>query len=332
MNKKIVIAFLLCVLSWSGLMAQTVSVTFSHDESFTNTAIVKKMENNLSKVLTEINRAYNANDEVNMVGLPLTQFAKESLGMLWSNTLFYCDDIYVVTRMWNFSNGYMVRQIPLLLTPRDQSGGKEIYQEAVVEFDAAGNISDIQFASLKQMGESLEQAGDPVDVERKITILSYCDRFRTAYNTKDMKFLQQVFSDDALIITGSVITSKVYDGKPISSVKYKKQNKEQYLENLQRAFTANQWIEVTFSEIGTNGEGGASMGITRSTENPNLYGVRLRQEWKSSRYSDVGYVFLLWDFTNEDAPVIHVRTWQPEWVGGNKISDKELFSLEDFED
>lgn len=331
MSKRTVLFTLLLLLPFAFLKAQ-VSVTLTHDASFKNESIIRKMEGNLSKVLTEINNAYNAKQELNLVGLPMTQFAKEGISMLWANSAFFCDDNYVVTRMWNFSNGYMVRQVPLLITPRDNSGSKEVFQEAVVEFDAAGNISDFKFASLTQMGESLEHAGDPVDVERKITILSYCDRFRTAYNTKDIKFMQQVFSDDALIITGTVITSKANDGmKPVSSVKYKKQNKEQYIANLQRAFAANQWIEVTFSEIGTNGEGGASIGITRSTENPNLYGVRLRQEWKSSRYSDEGYVFLLWDFTNEDAPIIHVRTWQPEWVGGQKISDKELFSLEDFE-
>ncbi|MBO4645806.1 MAG: hypothetical protein J5642_04750 [Bacteroidales bacterium] len=329
MGKKIFLAILLLFVPY--VMKAQVSVTFTHDTTFKGESIIRKMEGNLSNVLTEINNAYDGKREINLGGLPMTQYAKEGLSSLWANSSFFCDDSYVVVRMWNFSNGYMVRQIPLLITPRDNSGNRKVYQEAVVEFDVSGNISDFKFASLVQMGESLEHAGDPVDVERKITILSYCDRFRTAYNTKDIQFMQQVFSEDALIITGTVITSKAYDGKPISSVKYKKQNKAQYIANLKRAFDANEWIDVKFSEIGTNGEGGASIGITRSTENPNLYGVRLRQEWKSSRYSDEGYVFLLWDFTNEDAPVIHVRTWQPEWVGGKKLSDRELFSLEDFE-
>lgn len=331
MKKSLLLCSFIVTLFFVKVTAQTVSVTLSHDESFTNESIVKKMENNLSKVLSEINTAYSEKREVNIVGLPLTQFAKDALSMLWSNTLFYCDDSYLVVRMWNFSNSYMVRQVPILLIPRDGSSKKEVYQEAVVEFDASGNVSDFKLASVKHLGESFERMGNPVDVERKIMILSYCDRFRTAYNTKDIQFMQQVFSDDALIITGTVITTKTYEGKPITSVRYKKQNKEQYLANLQKAFAANEWIDVKFSEIGTQGDGEASIGITRSTENPNLYGVRLRQEWKSSRYSDKGYVFLLWDFTNENSPVIHVRTWQPEWVGDKKISDRELFSLEDFE-
>ena len=114
-------------------------------------------------------------------------------------------------------------------------------------------------------------------------------------------------------------------------VLYKKQNKQQYLANLKRAFLRNKWIDVKFFQIGEKGETGGPDAITRSTVNPNMYGVRLRQEWRSSNYSDEGYVFLLWDFTNEDAPVIHVRTWQPEWVGGQKLPENDIFSLSDFD-
>ena len=260
----------------------------------------------------------------------MTKFAQESLSTLWANAKFYVDDPYPCLRLWNFSNGYMVRQVPLLLFPRDKSADKDIYQEAAIDFDTDGNISDFTFVSLKQLGESLEKGGDPVDKERRAIILKYCDRFCTAYNTKDMKFMQQVFGEDALIITGSVVKTKTTDGKYISSVKYKKQDKEQYLANLQNVFRKNEWIKVTFYEIGYKGEGGGTA-VTRSTENPNFYGVRLRQSWKSSSYSDEGYVFLLWDFTNEDKPVIHVRTWQPEYIEKDKkLPEKDLFTLEDF--
>ena len=51
--------------------------------------------------------------------------------------------------------------------------------------------------------------------------------------------------------------------------------------------------------------------VERNPLHPSIYGVTLRQEWYASAYSDVGTVFLLWDFTNEDRPKIYVRTWQP---------------------
>ena len=312
------------------MSAQTVSVTLSHDKTFTNETAINRMEANLGKLLNELNLAEQSGRKLILDGFPMTKEAKATLNRLWEDAHFFCDDSYVVTRLWNLQNSYMVRQIPLILTSRDTST-VATYQEAVVEFDANGTITDFMFSSYSQLGEGTN-VGDPVlDVMRRNIILKYCDRFRTAYNTKDLNFLQQVFSEKALIITGSVVQTKSYDGKPITSIKYKKQDKEQYLANLKKAFERNAWIDVKFTQIGENGESGESLGITQSSEDPNIYGVRLRQVWKSSTYHDEGYVFLLWDFTDEKHPVIHVRTWQPEWVGGKKISDDELFGLSDFE-
>lgn len=326
MIKRILLTAFFCVLAWVGIHAQ-VSVVLQYDTCFKNEAIVKKMEANLSKVLTEINSAYEAKREIKVVGLPMDKFAQESLSSLWANAQFHVDDDYPVLRLWNFSNGYMVRQIPLRLFPRDKSADKDIYQEAAVYFDTDGNISDFTFVSLKQLRESLEKGGDPVDKERKAIILKYCDRFCTAYNTKDMEFMRQVFGGDGLIITNSVVRTKATDGN--IPRKYN-QDKEHYLASLQNVFSKNEWIKVTFYEIGYKGEGGGSA-ITRSCENPNFYGVRLRLLWESSSYREEGYIFWLWDFTNEDKPVIHVRTWQPEYIEKDKkLSEKDLFTLEDF--
>ena len=39
-------------------------------------------------------------------------------------------------------------------------------------------------------------------------ILDFTERFRTAYNEHNINFLDAIFSDDALIITGKVIERK----------------------------------------------------------------------------------------------------------------------------
>ena len=156
------------------------------------------------------------------------------------------------------------------------------------------------------------------EVEKRMKIRAYCERLQTAYNQKDIDFINQIFSDDALIITGTVVSVKPMEDRYANKLKvvYKKQNKEQYIANLKKAFLRNKWIDVKLSDIEENGNlPNACAGVTRSKINPNMFGVRLRQEWRSSNYSDVGYLFLLWDFTDEDKPVIHVRTWQPEFVG-----------------
>ena len=118
----------------------------------------------------------------------------------------------------------------------------------------------------------------------------------------------------------------------VEKVKYTQYNKQQYLDNLRKAFANNRYIDVKFSEIGENGEDTGCGTVTQAIQNKNMYGVRLRQEWHSSNYSDTGYLFLLWDFTDEMAPVIHVRTWQPEIVNGKKIDPDEITSIGDFFD
>lgn len=331
MKRLILVLFCICQGMYT-LTAQNVEVTLTTDEHAERPAVLERLQDNLSALLTEINAAEKENRDLNIAGLPLDDMARKSLTMMWANIHFYCDDEEVVDRCWVFENSFMVRQIPLIIVPQGETFGSGTFQEAVVEFDRNGRISDFRFALDAQLSEGMEKCGAAVEEDRRMMILQQCERFRTAYNTKDIDFLKLIFSDDALIITGSVVMAKPtetsYGGQKVI---YKKQTKQQYIANLRRAFIRNKWIDVKFSQIGDNGEQGGCPGITRSSVNPNMYGVRLRQEWRSSNYNDEGYLFLLWDFTDETKPVIHVRTWQPEWVGNQKLPEKDIFSLTDFD-
>ena len=64
---------------------------------------------------------------------------------------------------------------------------------------------------------------------------------------------------------------------------------------------------------------------------PDFYGVTLKQGWTSGRYHDDGYLFLLWDFRDDKAPEIHVRTWQPDKIGSKPLPKDEIFTLSDFD-
>jgi len=143
------------------------------------------------------------------------------------------------------------------------------------------------------------------------------EQFRNAYCQKDINFMDQVFSEDALIITGKVMKSVKYEGP---KVEYSVKNKQQYLNNLRGVFAKNKYINVHFDDIS----------VVRHGSKPNFYGVTLRQGWRSSTYSDDGVVFIVWDFTDEFAPKILVRTWQSlEEVDelGNKVFDIQDFKL-----
>lgn len=330
---------MLCVCSLIAvLFANAITVTITVDEGFDNPAILEKMQTNLGHVLTEINDAYNGKRDINTSSLQMDDHAKNMLVTLWSTVHFYCDDEEVVDRCWPLKNSYLLRQIPLILEPQDETFTSGTYQEAVIEFDKTGKISDFRFALDAQLSESMERCGSVVETERRMIILDYIEQFRTAYCTKDIDFMEKIFSDDAVIITGKVIRTRPNDfGKSNAKVVYNKQTKQEYLRNLKRAFLRNKYIDVKFSEIGGGSNEGGCPGITRSQNNPNFYGVRLFQEWKSSNYSDEGYVFLLWNFTNENEPVIEVRTWQPSYIatgGGQKqaLPEEDIFNMSSVED
>ena len=317
------------------LPAHAVDVTLTVDEHVDRPSALAAAQSNLAAVLTEINRAQKAKESVSVKNLRMDEFAKKSLARLWAVTPFYCDDEEVVERCWVFKNGtMMVSHIPLIITPEDENFGLGTYQEAVVEFDTKGQLIDFRFALDAQTAESMERCGTVVDKEKQMIILQYVERFRTAYNQKDISTIEKMFSDDALIITGRVVMAKPQGDQGAQfKVEYNKQNKQQYISNLRRAFLRNKWIDVKFSQIGENGEDGGCAGITQSTKDKTKYGVRLRQSWKSSNYSDEGYLFLPWEFPEDGGdPIIHVRTWQPEMVGGtHQKPDDNISTLGGFD-
>ena len=297
--------------------ANPVKVTLLVDEGVQRSASVDVASRNLSQVLTEINRAQKSKSILTTKHLAMDDFSLKSLIRLWDVTPFYCEDSEIVEHCWVFKDGsMMVYNIPLIITPKEEEFGLGTYQEAVVEFDAQGKITDFRFALDAHMAESLRHCGSVVDEETYMIIMKYIERFRTAYNKRDSNYIEKIFSDDALIITGKVVLARSSSDYNVSTqkVEYTKQTKEQYIRNLKKAFKRNKWINVKFSEIATGDTGGCA-GVTRSDVNPHMYGVRLIQEWNSSNYSDKGYLFLLWEFPEEGDPVIHVRTWQPEYVG-----------------
>lgn len=338
MNRKMTYVWIALLAMWVCAISpmKAVTVTLTIDEGVDRPVGLTMAERNLGMILTEINRAQQAKTILTTKGLPMDDFSLKSLLRLWAVTPFYCDDEEVVERCWIFKDGtMMVSHIPLIITPEGENFGIGTYQEAVVEFDARGHVTDFRLALDAHTAESMERCGSVVEKEKQMIIMQYIERFRTAYNQRDSDYIEKIFSDDALIITGKVVTTRNRNdmGGFSQKVEYTKQTKEQYIRNLKRAFRRNKWIDVKFSEIGENGETGGCAGITQSTIDKTKYGVRLRQEWNSSNYSDKGYLFLLWEFPeNGGDPIIHVRTWQPEWVGGvRQQPDDDISTLGAFD-
>lgn len=318
--KKLPVLLYTLILSFS-LHAH--GVTFVVSDGIDNDAIKTKIESGVSKLLTEINEAQAAGRALNFNAVNVGTRVQQSMAMLWENSPFVCTDEEIVEHCITTGSGYQVRNIPLMMKPTgEREFGEDEYQEAVISFDQQGNVESFYLSiSMNLYMNVIKSNLELTDLRRRQLILDYVEQFRTAYNQKDINFLNQVFSDDALIITGKVIHQKHAEGFSTPKIQYNKQSKEQYIKNLRGVFARNSYIKVAFDEIE----------VMRHPVNPNFYGVTLKQGWTSSNYHDDGYLFLLWDFTNESAPQIHVRTWQPDKIGNKPLPKDEIFTLSDFD-
>ena len=318
--KKILLIVLVVL---SAIQGKADNITFTISDGIDNAAIKSKMEKSVSRMLNEINAAQSAGRNLNFSVMGVDTRVQQSMAMLWENSPFMCTDDDIVEHCITTGSGYQVRNIPLMMKPTgEREFGEDEYQEAVISFDRQGNVESFYLSiSMNLYMNVIKSNLELTDLRRRQLILDYVEQFRTAYNQKDINFLNQVFSDDALIITGKVITTKHAEGFTSQKIQYNKQSKEQYIKNLRGVFARNSYIKVTFDEIE----------VMRHPVNPNFYGVTLLQGWTSGKYHDDGYLFLLWDFTNENAPQIHVRTWPPDKIGGKALPKDEVFSLSDFD-
>ena len=315
---------LLLMLLVAATQVKADKVSFTISDGMDNASMKAKIENTVSNMLNEINAAQEAGRSLNFSSMGnIGTRVQQSMAMLWENSPFKCTDDDIVEHCITTGTGYQVRNIPLEMKPTgEREFGEDEYQEAVISFDKQGNLESFYLSiSMNLYMNVIKSNLELTDLRRRQLILDYVEQFRTAYNQKDINFLNQVFSDDALIITGKVITTKHAEGFTSQKIQYNKQSKEQYIKNLRGVFARNSYIKVTFDEIE----------VMRHPVNPNFYGVTLLQGWTSGKYHDDGYLFLLWDFTNESAPQIHVRTWQPDKIGGKPLPKDEVFSLSDFD-
>ena len=316
------------------VMSLTASAQYSTDFTVTeleDDELCANIDMAVSGLLTAFNNAQATGSTPSISGFDITPKVSEDIMKLWADCPFRCAETEVVERAVKTPHGeYQVRNIPLIMMPvegqsKDVSWKK--YQEGVFTLDKEGMVVDFHLALDADLYiKVMSNAAAVEDFERRQLILEYVERFRNAYCLKDMDFLQQIFSDDALIITGKVVKQVKSDINRQSlnneKIEYSKQNKKQYLTNLAKVFNANKRINVSFDEIK----------VVKHPAKEAFYGVTLKQGWVSDRYSDDGYVFLLWDFTNPDAPQIHVRTWQPtEIKTGVPIDEDEIFTIDDFD-
>lgn len=198
------------------------------------------------------------------------------------------------------------RSIPMKFTFRNNH--RSFVEDLTLTFDSDNKIESLAFGLDKAAKDDIfNKAVGKWDDKVRMIIATFLENYKTAFALKRLDYIESIFDDNAVIITGSYVKKAVPNAENNrylnhKDVKYNKQDKSTYLKNLERSFNSNQFINVRFADndVSKMGEGGQ------------LFGIQIRQDYYSSTYSDTGYLFLMVDMNEPKTPIIKVRTWQPE--------------------
>ena len=204
--------------------------------------------------------------------------------------------------------------------------GKQQLENVVFTFNRYGLIDGVQFA-MEEIAARSVMNDQNVDELSRLTLLNFLENYKTAFALKRLDYIESIFSDDAVIITGRVLrpTEQTPEFKDIQmkldnqivhgNVLYRRMSKEQYIKRLKSSFDSKEWINIKFGNTAIDPSAQSS-----------TFGVRLVQDYFSNNYGDHGYLFLLIDASDRENPLIRVRMWQPEID-----IDSQPFSMEEYD-
>ena len=185
---------------------------------------------------------------------------------------------------------------------------KSFVEDIVFTLDKDGKIDNLAFGLGNTAADDILNKGVWSE-EARISIMSFLENYKTAYSLKRLDYISSIFDDDAVIIVGNVVrqatleVNKETGAATMNSTQIIKKNrytKDQYLNNLQKCFSSNEYINIRF----------ANNDVIKLAKGGELYAIS--QDYYSSTYGDKGYLFLMVDINDPQKPIIKVRTWQPE--------------------
>ena len=192
---------------------------------------------------------------------------------------------------------------------------KQFIEEVTFRFNSDNLVESLAF-SLSDVAESDILGKGNWDRNSRLLLMTFLEDYQTAYALGRIDYLERIFSEQALIIVGNKVMKRNMQNDHIlitESVKYDTLSKAQYMRRLREHFQRKKYINLNFTDTD----------FERASNGKEFYGIRVRQEYFSDTYGDVGYLFLLVDL-RFDEPVIHVRAWQ-----NDKLPMEDLFGLSD---
>ena len=223
-------------------------------------------------------------------------------------------------RIIRLNDETMVRSVPMAFY--FPNSNRQFMENVVFTFNDRHQIEAISFAiDDEAIAGILDHSDNFGSIRDKYTLIKFMEFYKTAYSLKRLDYIESIFSDNALIIVGTVLKPStksiegMYRNIGLEEIRYQQYTKKEYIERLQTVFNSKEYVNIDFDEADVkkvNGKG-------------KIYGIQIAQHYFSSNYNDFGYLFLMIDLNDSLNPTIYVRTWQPQ-----KNKDGSIYGLDDF--
>lgn len=198
--------------------------------------------------------------------------------------------------------------------PVSIKNGRHVSNETIVfRFDPDGLIKSVAYALSKRAEDDIFREAS-WNIESRYSLLTFMEDYQTAFALKRIDLFEKVFSDSAIIITGSVTQknskARIVEGDfktKGKQVNYTTYSKDEYLAKLRRDFREKSYIQITFEDtrISKVDDGGL-------LDNEVLW-IELKQQYSSSNYSDKGFLALQLNLKPTNSQIL-VRTWTPTFM------------------
>ena len=191
---------------------------------------------------------------------------------------------------------------------------KQFIENVTFRFNEGNTVQSLAF-TLSDVAENDILNKGQWSRDSRLTLMTFLEDYQTAYALGRIDYLERIFSENALIIVGNKVERKVLKDNIVikESVKYDTLSKTKYMDRLRKHFNTKEYINLNFTDTD----------FERASNKKEFYGIRVRQEYFSNNYGDVGWLFLMVDLRFDD-PIIHVRAWQ-----NDKLPLEDLFDLSD---
>lgn len=197
----------------------------------------------------------------------------------------------------------IVRSIPMSFNFK-QGAIRSFVEDVVFTINAEGKVDNISFG-LGDVATADIMAKKVWSEEVRCMIVNFLEVYKTAFALKRIDYIESIFDDNAVIITGRVLMRKNDgDADRYATNRYVQRTrytKAEYMGHLRASFKSKEYINIRFAHT-----------MVQKAQGKDVFGIQLKQDYYSSNYGDSGYLYLQVDMTDPAQPVIKVRTWQDQ--------------------